>query len=464
MPPPTLFLSTCTRLKRPTTPLRLFTTCTYLQMSSRRAAPPPPHASAAAAATSSAAATTTARPRDAIRPGDPVSRPSPSASLVLLSPLSERTTDGFNYRVLLLKRNARSTTFFSAHVFPGGNLDPIDSDFSAWESFFPSGSKLGEEEGKMQSVKLCAARETFEECGILLLEGGNEGKGRQRWTEMKEEERKAWRDKVHDDGTQFVELFKLLGEGEGGQDKIRPGLSSLQFRANWITPANMKRRYDTSFFLTILPPSSTSSSTSSSAPTATHSDHIATADNGETISADWLTPHEAIRRTLLHTSSLQSSTPTPPPEGSIILFPPQFYLLAELAGTKNWEDVLDGKQLDVGGLPLARPRSITAFEPEIKGVVDASGAFRAATVLVGDPEHSKTDPAKAEEGDRHRTYVLLPAKPKTEDEKEKWRKNPPLGLTVMGVERRGMERLFGGGWEDMTVGDCGGENAEKARL
>jgi nucleoside diphosphate-linked moiety X motif 19, mitochondrial len=78
----------------------------------------------------------------------------------------------------------------------GGNLDPIDSDFSAWDPFFLSRSGLSEQEKKMQSVKLCAARETFEECGILLLEGGTEGKGREKWSAMSEKERKAWRDKV----------------------------------------------------------------------------------------------------------------------------------------------------------------------------------------------------------------------------------------------------------------------------
>lgn len=56
---------------------------------------------------------------DAIKEGDPVVKPSPSASLVLLAPLAQRTADGYDYRVLLLKRNARSSTFFSAHVFPG---------------------------------------------------------------------------------------------------------------------------------------------------------------------------------------------------------------------------------------------------------------------------------------------------------------------------------------------------------
>lgn len=44
-------------------------------------------------------------------------------------------------------------------------------------------------------MKLCAVRETFEECGILLLEGGG-SKGRERWAAMDEPQRKLWRDKV----------------------------------------------------------------------------------------------------------------------------------------------------------------------------------------------------------------------------------------------------------------------------
>jgi nucleoside diphosphate-linked moiety X motif protein 19 len=38
---------------------------------------------------------------------------------MILAPSEERTADGYDYRVLLLKRNAKSSTFVSAHVFPG---------------------------------------------------------------------------------------------------------------------------------------------------------------------------------------------------------------------------------------------------------------------------------------------------------------------------------------------------------
>lgn len=224
----------------------------------------------------------------------------------------------------------------------------------------------------------------------------------------------------------------------------------------------MKRRYDTSFFLTILPPASSPSPTpsASGSTTPTHQDHVATADNGETISADWLTPLEAISRTLAHTSSLQSRT-GPPPE-SIILFPPQFYLLAELVKAKSWKDLVDPRLQDLGGNPLVHARPIRAFEPEIQRVVDSTGASRAATVLYGDPEHSATDRSQSRAEDRHRTYILMRVEPKDKDEDEKWKKSPPLGLTVMGVERKGMGRLLGDGWEDMSEGDVG--SGEKAKL
>lgn len=80
-------------------------------------------------------------------------------------------------------------------------MDPIDTNFSAWSYFFPEekGKKLNEEEVKMQCLKLCAVRETFEESGILLIEEseeGNRGRGEKVWEGVSEKERLEWRDKV----------------------------------------------------------------------------------------------------------------------------------------------------------------------------------------------------------------------------------------------------------------------------
>ncbi|SCV69375.1 BQ2448_2395 [Microbotryum intermedium] len=403
-----------------------------------------------------------ARPaQDAIEEGDPITVPSLSASLVLIAPLQERTADGYDYRVLLLKRNARSTTFFSAHVFPGGNLDPIDGDQMAWAGLL---DKIeNSEEAKARAVKLCALRETFEECGILLLDG--QGNAKQRWSVISDEDKKAWRNKVYKDGKSFVELLKLLSADDA--QPALPALSSLQYRANWITPANMKRRFDTHFFISILPPSSPTSRTST-IKDPIHSEHIASADGGETVSADWLTPKEAIDRTLLH-AQLQQAPPSSEEEDSeaasksLILFPPQFYLVAELVRTKSWKDLVHAPSSDSEkGVHNLAPRHVQPFEPEVKGVEDSQGNFRAATVLIGDPEHSKTDQSTCLKTDRHRTYVLLPAKRKD----PKWKAKPPLGLTVMGCHREGMGRLFGKGWDvTMKEGDTGeGSATGKSKL
>lgn len=82
-------------------------------------------------------------------------------------------------------------------------MDPIDTNILVWSTFFPDlnefGKKLSEEEVKMQCLKICAVRETFEESGILLIEESdlvNRGRGEKVWEGVSEKERLEWRDKV----------------------------------------------------------------------------------------------------------------------------------------------------------------------------------------------------------------------------------------------------------------------------
>ena len=67
---------------------------------------------------------------------------------------------------------------------------------SKWSHLFPNHAGLSPEEQKMESVKLCAVRETFEEAGILLTECVTSGRGKGNWKAMQEVDRKVWRDKV----------------------------------------------------------------------------------------------------------------------------------------------------------------------------------------------------------------------------------------------------------------------------
>lgn len=78
--------------------------------------------------------------------------PRPSSSVVLISPQNQ---------VLLLHRVRTSSSFASAHVFPGGNLDAFhDGDIP------PADSPQRHEDGA--AYRMGAIRECFEETGILL--------------------------------------------------------------------------------------------------------------------------------------------------------------------------------------------------------------------------------------------------------------------------------------------------------
>jgi 8-oxo-dGTP pyrophosphatase MutT (NUDIX family) len=71
--------------------------------------------------------------------------PTPAATIVLARVLPD---DAFE--IFLVKRHGRSGFMAGAHVFPGGKLDPQDGAFD------------------VDAAVVCAIRETFEECGVLL--------------------------------------------------------------------------------------------------------------------------------------------------------------------------------------------------------------------------------------------------------------------------------------------------------
>ncbi|GAA5900112.1 NUDIX hydrolase [Sporobolomyces salmoneus] len=377
--------------------------------------------------------------------------PSLSASLLLVAPLPKPARDGHDYRVLLLKRAEKSSTYQNAYVFPGGNVDPIDRDERAWSSYFPSTSTSTD----LQTVKLCAIRETFEESGVLLFEPTSspdhtrQKEVEEKWRKLDDRTKTKLREEVHSSGEEFVRIFaKELGQG------VRPAVSKLTHWANWVTPLALPRRFDTHFFISILP----SSSSPSASPDDTPYYKLASSDGVETSVAAWLTPSEAIRRALAHTANLSYPETTPTyaeqprsmgnnPTNSIILHPPQFYLLAELANNhKSWRSLVDGSGNHV------RPRKVRSFTPQIGKVVDEGGKLRPATLLPGDEafvqggggEGKEEERGKA--GVRHRTYVIPP-------------NERTQGLTVLGVHRRGIED--GPGWEDMRAGDIGEQSASK---
>lgn len=119
----------------------------------------------------------------------PSSEPRPSSSVLLLSPQNQ---------VLLLHRVQTSTSFASAHVFPGGNLDAFH------DGTLPAvGSPDRHQDGL--AYRLGAIRETFEETGILLAKKDGE------LVNLSIEERDVARKKIHGNQTSFLDWLESLG-------------------------------------------------------------------------------------------------------------------------------------------------------------------------------------------------------------------------------------------------------------
>ncbi|PSK60439.1 hypothetical protein B9Z65_589 [Elsinoe australis] len=222
----------------------------------------------------------------------PVAIPRPSSSVILVSPENQ---------VLLLHRVRTSSSFPSAHVFPGGNV----STFHDGE--LPPPEDLSRHEDS-ETYRMAAIRETFEESGILLAK--NNGFGR--LIEVEDAEREEGRRLVH---SNKIDFRKWLA-GKGG----RADIDNLIPFTRWVTPTNLPKRFTTQMYIYLLPLShsptlGTSSSnpeegTESLIPAPTH-------DGGkEHTAARFLPPSTWLRLAT---------------ENRIIMFPPQFFLLHQLS-------------------------------------------------------------------------------------------------------------------------------------
>lgn len=127
--------------------------------------------------------------------------PRPSASVLLVSPQNQ---------FLLLQRVKQSSSFASAHVFPGGNV-------STFHDGEVPGPDSPDRHVDSDVYRMAAIRETFEESGIILAR--NSGFGR--LIEVPEAEREEGRRQVHSNKIKFESW--LAGKG-GKADVGKPSI------------------------------------------------------------------------------------------------------------------------------------------------------------------------------------------------------------------------------------------------
>ncbi|MDH4385651.1 MAG: NUDIX domain-containing protein [Caulobacter sp.] len=177
-----------------------------------------------------------------------------SAATILL------VRDDPGFEVLMVKRHHQIDFASGALVFPGGKTHGGDHD-PAWVDHCLGWADI--EEGQ-RPLRIAAVREAYEETGIIL---GRHPDGRS----FSGDERAARsRGEVDRQERSFLSLVVELG--------IVLDIAALTVFARWITPSMMPKRFDTWFYVA-----------------KADGDQIAACDGRETVDAEWIHPHEALR-------------------------------------------------------------------------------------------------------------------------------------------------------------------------
>ncbi len=231
-----------------------------------------------------------------MQPAQPIPSEPPrdAATVVLL----RDTSNGLE--VLLQRRHAQMANMAGMYVFPGGKLDPADSEPASTALLDQPAASLhvsmGEnhiDPARAAGLHVAALREALEECGLLLAEPTHPGQ-----TLDAPRARAMLRE-----GMPFADMLMAL--------HLRLHTRQLAPWSRWITPLAPSvgtRRFDTRFFVALAPP-----------------DQTALHDDEETTDSLWLAPRAALEQYR---------------DGRIDLAPPQIMSLAHLARHADAHDVL----------------------------------------------------------------------------------------------------------------------------
>lgn len=294
--------------------------------------------------------------------------PKKASSVILIRDTAKKV------ETFLIKRHVASGFMGGFYAFPGGNIEADDSsdellarveeitDKEAWDSV-----------GKGSSAQIALAhwvsgiRELFEEVGVLFArdEKGNlisfENEKRRKLFERH-------RELINKGEMTFLQLIH--------HENLRLATHSLIHYSHWITPEASEKRYDTHFFLAIVPEGQNPSS-----------------DQKETTAGIWLTPQQALKANI---------------SGDIPLTPPALCMLEELTPFSSAEDMIR----------FARERSMS--NPILPILTTING--HEVLLLPGDELYAACG------GKEKRTYNNLNQSVRLILEKGRWVPSPPAQL------------------------------------
>jgi 8-oxo-dGTP pyrophosphatase MutT (NUDIX family) len=234
--------------------------------------------------------------------------------------------------VYTLRRQRTMAFGAGMHVFPGGSVDPRDTDPTiGWVGPAPAvwGAVFAAPEDLARALVCAAVRETFEESGVLLAgpDAGNVV------ADTSGADWESDRRRLIDRELSFSEFLHRRGLAVRA-DLLRPW-------AHWITPLIEPRRFDTRFFIAAMP-----------------AGQLTREFGEEADEVEWLAPAIAVQR--FRDATMQ-------------MMPPTLITVAELAEFDSVAAALAG----------AAARTVAPVEPRV--LVEAEDA---SLVLPGDPDYS----------------------------------------------------------------------------
>jgi 8-oxo-dGTP pyrophosphatase MutT (NUDIX family) len=240
----------------------------------------------------------------------------PAATVMLVREASMRR--GGSLEVLMLRRHPESVFAADAWVFPGGRVDDGDRAGAAIASGptdAEASQALGLPSGGL-AYWVAAARECFEEAGILLARHPDTGAWLDTSSEWSAARLGRYRRDVHAGTTTLEGVL----EAEG----LVLDLSGVHYVSHWITPpGDSTRRFDTRFFVAEAPP-----------------DQVASHDATETVESVWTSPADALARGAA---------------GEIHLVIPTIANLEALARFSSTAELVAAAR-SIGPVPVAAPR------------------------------------------------------------------------------------------------------------
>ena len=156
----------------------------------------------------------------------------PAATVILM-----REAEESGFEIFIVKRSSRSS-FGSLYVFPGGKLDPEDTERDLYAccegmSDEEASARLGIENDGL-SFWIACIRECFEETGVLLTNPNDS-------LIQEHEKLSSLRKQLNNKEISFKDICI--------SESLRLRTNNIVPCAHWITPAIEPKRFDTRFFL-----------------------------------------------------------------------------------------------------------------------------------------------------------------------------------------------------------------------